>query len=158
MVYYLRFLKPPKLDIQKGIVRALLTVTTDLGDAFYSGDLILHAIVVASEGASDWQSPWQTAKWKNGMRTVWVEIRDIQSSPLELLRLLVNTQQTVLADSAQFDRLPDVLSARSELFVRGADWEKIQADYRIERRFRTEAGQERVIYEDIGESVARHIW
>lgn len=158
MVYYLRFLKPPKLNIQKGSVRALLTVTTDLGDDFYPGDLILYAIAVAAERKSDWQSAWQIVKWKSGMRTVWIEIKGIGSSPPELLRLNVNTRQTVLADIAQVDRLPDILSARSESFGRGAGWEKVQADDRIERRFKTEAGQERVVYEEIGESVARHIW
>ena len=158
MVYYLRFLKPPKLDIRNGIVRALLTVTTDLGDDFYPGDLTLYAIVVTSACESDWQSEWQTVKWKSGMRTVWVEIGDIELSPLELLELIVNTQETMLGDNAQFTRLPDVLSARSESFGRGAWWEKIQAEDRIQRRFKTEAGHESLIFEEIGESIARHVW
>jgi hypothetical protein len=158
MVYYLRFLKPPKLNVRTSIVRALLTITTDLGDDFYAGDLTIYAIAVASERGSNWHSAWQKVKWKRGMRTVWVEIRDIESSPPELLRLIVNTQPTVQADSAQVDCLPDILSARSEFFGRGADWEKIQADNRVERRFKTEAGQDRVMYEETGESVARHIW
>lgn len=158
MVYYLRFLKPPKLDTQKNVVRALLTITTDLGDGFYAGDLALHIIVVTSECESDWQSAWQIVHWKNGMRSIWVEIGDMGLRPPALLKLVVNTQQTLLADDLQFSQMPEILSARSAPFGRGEGWKKIQVEGQIERRFTTEAGNERVIYEETGESIARHVW
>lgn len=158
MVFYLRFLKPPKLDTQKNIVRALVTITTDLGDGFYTGNLVLHAIAVASECESDWQSAWHMVKWKSGMRSVWVEIGDMKSSPRALLKLVINTQQTLLGDNLQISQMPEVLSARSAPFGRGEGWEKIQAAGQVERRFTTEAGEERAIYEETGESIARHIW
>lgn len=158
MVYYLRFLKPPKLDTQKNIVRALVTITTDLGDGFYAGDLALHVIVVTSECESDWQSAWQVVKWKNGMRSVWVEIGDLKSSPPTLLKLVVSTRQRLLAEDLQLDHLPEVLSGRSAPFGRCEGWEKTQAEGQVERRFTTEGGEDRIIYEETGESIARHVW
>lgn len=92
------------------------------------------------------------------MRTAWVEIGNIDDSPPELLRLVVSTGKTTVPDDALLNCLPDVLSVRSESFGRSSGWEKIQAEDRIERRFKTEKGEERVIYEEMGESIARHIW
>ena len=158
MVYYIRFLKPPKLCIHKDVVKALVTVTTDLGDEFYPGPLILHAIAVTAGWSKDWQSSWQTTKWKSGMRTVWIEVPGIVESPPELLQLVVNTQPSWMANNAILDDIPKVLGARSNILGRGGDWENHQARDRIERRYKTTGGQERTVYEDTGESIARHIW
>lgn len=158
MVFYIRFLKPPRIDIQKGAVRCLVTVTTDLGDDFYSGSLTLYATAVTSQNEQQWQSPWQTVEWKTGMRVVWIEIQNIRNCQAELLHLLVNTQPTLVADDVLFADMPEVLSARSDSFGRESGWDKCQANDRIGRRYRTRSGPERMIYEDTSESIARHIW
>ena len=156
MVYYIRFLKPPTFDSSKGIVRALVTVTTDLGDDFYPGSLTLFAVAVTS--ASGWQPVWHKVEWKRGMRTVWIEIQGVGSSPLELLRLVVNSRPSLLADDISLESMPDVFSARSSSFGQINGGKMSQADNCIERRYKTGRGGERVIDEEIGESIARHIW
>lgn len=158
MVFYVRFLKPPRLDVSKGVVRALVTVTTDLGDDFYPGALTLFARVVTPSCERHWQSRWQRIEWKTGLRTLWIEIRNMEHCPPEPLQLVISTQPTLMADDVFFPNIPEVLSVRSDLFGRGNGWKKPQADNRVERRYRTNGGNERMVWEETGESIARHIW
>ncbi len=158
MVYYVRFLKPPKLDVSKGTVRALVTVTTDLGDEFYPGHLTLYAVAVTLGEDQHWNSQLQRVDWKYGMRTAWIEVQDMKHCPQELLQLVVTTQPTLVADKILLSDIPEVLSVRSDSFGRGRGWEKRQADSRTERRYMTSNGQGRIIHEEMGESIARHIW
>lgn len=153
MVWYIRFLKPPKLD-QKGHVRALITITTDLGDSFYPADLIIYAILVTAQDEEAWMSEWHTLKWKSGMRSLWVEFKDAHASPPEPLRLVVNLRRSREANVVLSGNLPEVLGVWSDTF----DRDKNQAGTIVERRYRTDSGPERVIMEETGDSIARHIW
>lgn len=152
MVWYIRFLKSPKLD-QKGHVRALITITTDLGDDFYPADLTIYAIIVTAQ-YGEWMSEWQTLKWKSGMRSLWVEFKDAHASPPDPSRLIVNSRRSREADVVQLDNMPEVFGVWSDTFGR----DKNQACSIVERRYRTDSGPERVIVEETGESIARHIW
>lgn len=152
MVWYIRFLKSPKLD-QKGHVRALLTITTDLGDVFYPTDLTIYAIIVTAR-YEEWMSEWQTLKWKSGMRSLWVEFRNTHASPPEPLRLVVNSSRSRGANAVLLDNMPEFLGVWSDTF----DRDKNQAGSIVERRYRTDSSPERVIVEETGESIARHIW
>ena len=153
MVYYIRFLKPPKFDIQKCIVRALVTITTDLGDDFYPADIGLYAAVI-SDASKESDTEWKKILWKRGTRNVWIEIRKTRFKDTRPMRLLVSTQCTLAADTVFLSNLPEILSARCEV----SEKEKSQAGARIERRYRTNLGNQRAIYEETGESIARHIW
>lgn len=153
MVWYIRFLKSPKLD-QKGHVRALITVTTDLGDDFYPADLTLHAIIVTTEYEEDWMPGWQTVKWKSGMRTLWIDIVNLDAGPSVDLRLVVSSEQSRQGNTLLLDNIFEILSVWSDTF----DWEKSQASNVVERRYRTDSGHERAVLEETGESIARHIW
>lgn len=153
MVYYIRFLKSPRIDIQKRIVRALVTITTDLGDDFYPVDLGLFAAVI-SDASKESDIEWERILWKRGTRNVWIEIRKPHFKETGIMRLLVNTQRTLAADSVLLSSFPEVFSVRCEIF--GKD--KPQAGDKVERRYRTNLGNKRLIYEETGESIARHIW
>ena len=153
MVWYIRFQKSPKLD-QQGHVRSLVTITTDLGDAFYPADLKLNAIVVAAEDVKRHISEWQTVYWKSGMRTLWIDIANVDAISLLDLRLVVNAETGTEWNVISFESMPEVLGVWSDSF----DWDKRQAGSMIERRYRTHSGPERIIMEETGESIARHIW
>ena len=153
MVYYIRFLKPPKFDIDKCIVRALVTITTDLGDDFYPADIGLYAAVI-SDTLNESDTEWENISWKRGTRNVWIEIRKSHFNNTRSMRLLVSTRRTLAADTVLLSNLPEILSARTEVFGK----EKPQAGNRIERRYGTNLGNSRAIYEETGESIARHIW
>ena len=153
MVHYIRFLKSPRIDIQKCVVRALVTITTDLGDDFYPADLRLYAAVV-SDAPKESDIEWERIQWKRGTRNVWIEIGKTQFKDTKTMRLLVSTQRTLAADTVLLSNLPEVFSVRCEIF--GKD--KPQAGDKIERRYRTNPGNKRLIYEETGESIARHVW
>ena len=153
MVWYVRFLKTPKID-QKGHVRTLITITTDLGDLFYPADLILHAMITRSEKDANCMSEWQTVQWKSGMRTLWIDIVNIDARSRKKLRLVVNLERNSEGNIISGGRVPEILGAWSGTF----DREQNQASSIIERRYRTDLGLERVITEETGESIARHIW
>ncbi len=153
MVWYIRFLKSPKLD-QKGHVRALITVTTDLGDGFYPADLALYVLVLSNKNEDDWTSGWQTVKWKSGMRTAWIDVANVYAAPSVPLRLVVSSRQSREGDRISLEHMPEILGVWSDAF----DRERSQAGSMIERRYRTDSGSERAIVEETGESIARHIW
>ena len=153
MVHYIRFLKPPKFDIQTCIVRALVTINTDLGDDFYPADIGLYAAVI-SDASKESDTEWEKIMWKRGTRNVWIEIRKTQSKDTRSMQLLVSTQRTLSGDTVLLSNLPEILSARCEVFGK----EGLQAGDKIERRYSTRLGNQRAIYEDTGESIARHIW
>lgn len=153
MVWYIRFLKSPKLD-QKCHVRALITITTDLGDEFYPADLTLHAMIVTTEHEEDWISEWQSVKWKRGMRTLWIDIVNLNAGPPVDLRLVVNSKQSKEGNSLSLEDIPEILGVWSGTF----DWDKYHASKVVERRYRTDSGHERAVLEETGESIARHVW
>ncbi|CAF9928577.1 MAG: hypothetical protein ALECFALPRED_004088 [Alectoria fallacina] len=153
MVWYIRFLKTPKF-YQKGHVRALITITTDLGDDFYPTDLTLYAIIVATESEENRMSKWQTVKWESGMRNLWVDIVNLGAGPPVDLQLVVNSKQSREGVSVLLEDIPEILGVWSDTF----DWDKYQASNVVERRYRTDSGHERAVLEETGESIARHIW
>ena len=153
MVYYIRFLKSPRIDIQKCIVRALVTITTDLGDDFYPADLVLYAAVI-SDASKESDIEWERILWKRGSRNVWIEIGKTQFKDTRTMRLLVSTQPTIAADTVLLSNLPEVFSVGCEIFWK----DKPQAGDNIERRYSTNLGNQRLIYEETGESIARHVW
>lgn len=153
MVYYIRFLKPPKLDTKTGNTRALITIATDLGDDFYPANLTLYAVII-TDYREEPMTEWHTILWKKGMRTAWIELGKLPSRGPKFMRLLVSTQCTEVADTVLLNDLPEILSARSDTF----GWDDPQAGNKIERRYKTAQGEGRSIYEETGESIARHIW
>lgn len=150
MVWYIRFLKPPKIN-QHGHVRALITITTDLGDGFYPADLTLYAMITGEE---NWTSEWQDVDWKSGMRNLWIDIVDLDADPPVDLRLVVSSKKSKEGNSISIESMPEILAVWSDTFDKG----KTQAGSMIERRYRTLSGSERTIVEETGESIARHIW
>ena len=153
MVWYIRFLKSPKLD-QKGHVRALITITTDLGEGFCPTDLTLYASVIADENEDDWTSGWQTVKWKSGMRTAGIDIAHVYDAPPVPLRLVVSSRPSREGDRIALEDVPEILGVWSDTL----DRQRSQAGCMIERRYRTDSGSERAILEETGDSIARHIW
>lgn len=99
-------------------------------------------------------SNWQTVNWKSGMRTLWIDIVNLNADPAVDLRLVVNSEQSIKGNGISLENIPDILGVWSDTF----DRDKSQAGSMIERRYRTESGLERSIMEETGESIARHVW
>lgn len=158
MVYYIRFLKLPKYDASKDTVRALMTVTTDLGDGFYPGSLTLYSTIKTYGCDNERQSSWHTAEWKDGMRTIWIEIQNFRKCPSVPLQLTVNFRPTLEADHLLYNEMPEVLSVQINSVGRDGRWEDPQADSRVQRKYKSANGRENVISEETGDSIARHLW
>ena len=150
MVWYIRFLKSPKPD-HKGRVRALITITTDLGDGFYPNDITLHATITSNENC---MSEWQILKWKRGMRALWVDIASVDANQPVELRLVVNLEMSVEGNPVSVDNMPEILGVWSDTFGKS----KSQAGGIVQRRYRTVSKAEKTIIEETGESIARHVW
>ena len=150
MVWYIRFLKPPKID-PKGHVRALIAITTDLGDGFYPDDLTLHATITKNDNR---MPQWQSVEWKRGMRALWIDIVDVYANLPVDLRLVVNFEMGVQGNPISAEKMPEILGVWSDTFGKS----KSQAGGIIQRRYRTGPNPEKMIIEETGESIARHIW
>lgn len=155
MVHYIRFLKSPRFDVAaKGPnhvpLSALLTVTTDLGDAFYPGELLIYTAISTRLGRIRLGS----ASWKRGMRCLKMQTE----VPLEYLTswagLMFSCSDVLEIDSLQPGKIPYIISAWTESFQGPQD---PIADLVI-RRFSLFEGKSLEIREENGESIGCHIW
>lgn len=157
MVHYIRFLKPPRLIANAKLptrtsLTALITITTDLGDAFYPGDVDVHVALAEQDNVTS----LGTVCWKSGMRCLRVEIQVALHTSTYPARFLFTCCESLRMDSLQLGQLPDIVSAWTEDFHADDDL-KLDADLII-RSFRLPNGQVLKICEENGESIARHIW
>jgi len=163
MVHYIRFLRAPQLcpvSSTRQVVKALISISTDLGDNFFPSDLLLHAKLVNSDRNTDTINECRPALWKAGMRVLRIEmqVEIIRSKDLRPLKMLVETANR--GPAALYKGLPlvalcDLVSCWSD--VGGSPFVK-EVPTRIERRFMLQPNNMLSISEDIGESIARHIW
>lgn len=161
MVHYIRFLKAPQLySVSKSrqVVKALVTITTDLGDEFLASDLRLHVKLIRSDGNDDPSCESQRAHWKAGMRVLWVEAGTTHFDEMRISKLLVTTARDGVArlhHNLSEDALHDVVDCRSN--ISGLATTNIPSS-RVERLFMLKPNIILSIFEYTGESIARHIW
>ena len=162
MVHYIRFLKPPFICQGKKHcrqVKALVTITTDLGDTFFAEDQILKAEVRLPESLEPIAYSCNYF-WKPGDRVLWIEVDlpngDHLKKPLEIRISPVRPRTSSTADFLSLDKsCTTIFSAWSNCVPVS---EENPLRYRQERRLLLEPGNVLSIYEDCGESIARHIW
>lgn len=155
MVHYIRFLKPPRFtqvtkDPRRPVLSTLITITTDLGDAFYPGDVCIY--VAMADHAT--VKPLGTACWRSGMRCLQVDKEVPRKEMIFPIRILFTCNESLKVDSLQLGQLPDIVSAWTDDFG-GPDG--LNADLII-RQFLVPNGQVLNICEENGESIAHHIW
>ena len=151
MVHYIRFLKQPLIK-QIGAetyATALVTLTTDLGDEFFPYEVSLFAAIIEQD-----EYQWNEFLWRPHRRTLSIELRfaDVFQTR-RTMTLLVGPLRDTQGDRIRVDNMPEILGARCPVVVPGG---YVEAD-RVQRRLLT--GQAQIdVYEDKGESIARHIW
>ena len=160
-MYYIRFLKllnsKPKDKKDVETIKALVTITTDLGDDFYPADLELVATLVpaGSENESNGFSTTQHM-WRAGMRSLSIEFVIVKSKEsANLLRLCVSGSEHTNAQELHPTRMPKIISVWSSIlaFHNGK-----QVSKTVERRFLLGDDLPLSIWEESGESIARHLW
>lgn len=166
-MHYIRLLRPPSLDgsPSRPSLRLVLTITTDLGDSFlFPAQPISLSVLVHSGPRHDGASftnmtPKSPPRWQAGMRVLKLDLPlppglagVVQIRPTDQ-RLVASRASDVVA-SNQGGRIvpvyvelpapgtepPHVSSRRLELLETGAGVSQIE------------------IQEEIGESIARHVW
>lgn len=153
-MFYIRFLKAPhhEIDSDRSSFKALVTITTDLGDRFYHEDVTLYAALFSQIGNPD--PSWKTFQWKAGMRVLWLNMSGADPKAMcDSLTLFVSPRQRFDSDRLQ-DDMAHILSARI-LLPRPHDSSYVFRT--IRRDLSTTSGQLR-IHEGMGESIVRHIW
>ncbi len=163
MVHYIRFLKAPQLypvSSTRQVVKALISITTDLGDDFLPNDVLLSANLIHCNGDADTINECQPALWKAGMRVLRIEVevdatRSKDMRPLSLLVETANRGPATLFEGLPLVVLCETVSCRSDV---GGSTIRKEISTRIERRFMLQPSNMLSIFEDIGESIARHIW
>jgi len=154
MVHYIRFLRTPQVGRGKKTIdiAAVVAVTTDLGDAYYAEDVDLLVEVTQAHGPHQMLHS-QVVKWTGGSRAskfaLCCEIKDT-SLPV---RLHVTTDATAAAIAAC--HVPKLLDAWSDSFALS---DKQRAEPMVERQILLPNMTCLRIWEETGDSIARHIW
>ncbi|PWY86105.1 hypothetical protein BO70DRAFT_221075 [Aspergillus heteromorphus CBS 117.55] len=163
MVYYIRFLKTPRLLKQKPgsvSVSALICITTDLGDAFLAQDVdLLLTLGLNDSGKVLYQEP---LNWKAGKRELPITLGPFSANlAQQAIVLSVTAAGLKKPRSSSPDRLLDtsnlplVISAWSAPF---GGPHSLVSEKLVERRFGPKDRLGLRIWEETGNSIARHIW
>ncbi|KAF1360382.1 hypothetical protein EJ07DRAFT_165529 [Lizonia empirigonia] len=140
---YIRFLKPPRIATDKRthkpVVACLITLTSDLGDSFFP-----HHVELAAELVAPGTTPL----------AICLSLK--KSYAAGPLRVRIGVEPQAAHDSLDDLSQPDshgIVSAWSADFSAGSP----EAARRVERRF-CFGGKMVCIWEETGDSIARHLW
>ncbi|KAF2710554.1 hypothetical protein K504DRAFT_481607 [Pleomassaria siparia CBS 279.74] len=157
---YIRFLKPPRIVRSKTLsplaISTLVTVTSDLGDSFLPYDVTLYVDLVTEDGPRICGTEVQ---WTAGMRSLAISlpIASLPDPPDSQIR--VGTQKNVNYDEMSLLSdmpIPGVVSAWSAPI--NLDKNIDMAEKFVQRRFGAHGTSGVHLWEETGESIARHIW
>ncbi|KGO45048.1 hypothetical protein PEX1_024770 [Penicillium expansum] len=155
MVYYVRFLKTPRTQQQKGsiYVSALICITTDLGDSFLAEDVDLMLIAENSSGVIF----QKTTQWNASNRELAITLGPLPSKlAQQSMVLTVKVPHPPGYSIPQYPPIPLVVDATSAPFGP----QSMPAEKLVQRQIQYN-GQEAFsikIWEETGNSIARHIW
>lgn len=167
MVYYIRFLKTPRTQIVKpGLVSvsALISITTDLGDAFLAEDVVLQAQLIDASGTKTNSTSIlveNTYNWEAGKRELAITTglfkvaSKVSKVVLAIGPKTASSSSTLDTDLSDAKRVPLVISGWSASFsvAQNGPAEKV-----IERRFVLQNDTQLRMWEETGNNIARHIW
>ncbi|KAK7885761.1 hypothetical protein LTR67_010113 [Exophiala xenobiotica] len=154
MVHYIRFLRTPQTDVGKKTIdiSAVVAVTTDLGDALYPLDAdLLVEVVEANRPHGVLHS--QTTKWQAMSRALKVTVNCPAKYMSRSARLHVTTQATA-STLAALD-VPHILDVWSVTFPLS---DKQRTEPIVERQLMLPNKSHVRMWEETGDSIARHIW
>ena len=160
-MYYVRFLKVPRLKVEDNrglscIVKALVTITSDLGDELFESDTPVFTCLMTGDG-SQTMLQRQALQWTAGMRSLPLKHCIPVEKAEQSMRMFVSAE-----DPSHFDLLPslfiDNLSLVLPAWSGAFSYQDMVADRVIQRRLRLPMGLFLCIQEATGESIARHIW
>ncbi len=175
-MHYIRLLRPPKLARQAGLhLQLLFTVTTDLGDSFLHPDEAIDLQIIAEiHGSSENPTRLKLTKkgqivWQSGMRVAKPKIaipRPLQAALAHGTKvdicisaskgLSADGAQSILSNTEGGETHGQIMPVWAALSSSGED---VDVSTRRIVLDDADAGKYLVeVEEEIGESIARHIW
>lgn len=166
-MYYIRFLKTPKIVLKENryILNAVLTVTSDLGESFFENEasLVLALCPVNVNEKSSWM-PFRDAEvlWRPGMRALPISFEVPGSWASRQFKVSVFQREPKPGDampnlSLHCNKHPELalcpVSSAPLHPAKGV----LCAEQIVERTF-VPGGMIIRIWEETGDSIARHIW
>jgi hypothetical protein len=157
---YIRFLKPPRVTLEKSTSKlqlyCLITITSDLGDSFLLHDLALSAELLDAE--TEEVIVWKTVQWTGG-RSLPITFPLSKTRRGRPVKVRIGVEPKSRCDN--FRRLLDreyrgTVSAWSAAVVPSASGN--EAAKLVQRRFKAGEGVQFSLWEETGESIARHLW
>jgi hypothetical protein len=156
MVYYIRFLKTPRFQQQKKsiFISALICITTDLGDDFLAEDVDL--IATWAQYPSHKVLYHEPLKWEAGTRQLPVTLGPFSPNDAAHKTSVLNIQlRDIQKDILGVNSTPLVISGCSAPFGPQSE----PAEKLILRDlYVADHKQPLKIWEETGNSIARHIW
>ena len=162
MVFYIRFLKTPRLQKQKGTVSvsALICITTDLGDAFLAEDVQLLATLSVDQTEKILYK--EPLKWTAGKRELLISLGPF---PEHLARQTVVLSVSAIEPRRSEMRWSDAILGGVGVPLVISGWsapfggsQSLVAEKLVERRIGPTNRLDLRIWEETGNSIARHIW
>lgn len=159
---YIRFLKTPKFLVKDGpnsAIKLVITITSDLGETFFPDDVLLAATLRSDKQNGDIYLR-KTIKWEAGMRALPIELYFEQNHIDWPARVHVHARNAPMSD--HFERHDDgsdmanIISAWSD--VLDPPQGVFEASKSAERHFTPLSNRTLSIWEETGESIARHLW
>ena len=154
MVHYIRFLRPPQCDAsKKGVeISAVVALQTDLSDALLDQDVVLIANVLEANYPNG-PLHSQLLHWQAALRVLKFTILCPSRYISKSVRLHMTTKETESASKQlAISNILDVWSCEFRLS------DKQRSEPFVERRTPLPNKTNVRIIEEIGESMARHIW
>lgn len=157
---YVRFLKTPRITAEKGTNRSnvycLVNITSDLGDSTLPYDATLVAELISPDQGDQVLSS-RCVKWTADMRTLAVTLPLKPQQKNIPLRVRIGVTPRATFDTFSFlsspDSCPAIVSAWSASFTSQKEAVKL-----AERRFQIAPTLTITVWEETGESIARHLW
>lgn len=131
----------------------LITIASDLGESFFPDEVKLEAQIICGQSTC----AKKEFQWTGSMRSLKIHMK-IPQKPKSLFKLKIEALNIndVFKDAEEdVIMLPIVLDAWSaHVDPRG----KLETERMVERRFHFSRGEELCMWEETGESLARHLW
>lgn len=155
MVHYIRLLSCPRVEIDEKaqpVVYTVAAVTTDLGDDFLWAEIPLLFRVLDATDVSVVIAR-TILKWQPHSRVIKLQLLCPKPFRDRLCRLHVALEER--SSSSQMDLPPKVLDVWSaQFFLR----QGAQTDPLVERQFFLSPSLTVNVWEETGDSIARHVW
>ena len=154
LILLVRFLKTPRVHVDRGnvILKAVIVVTTDLGETFYPDDIELVATIRDLDQNGDIYLR-RKVQWTAADRAVPISF-NLSYQDVEWPACLHVSVKN--AGSKGLGFLPPIVEVWSGLLnpTKGV----MDSGRRVERRFLSVAERSVSLLEDAGDSIARHLW